>query len=269
MKLPGIFKLKNRILLGELVRTDFKLRYENSVLGYMWSILNPLLLFGVLYLVFGVFLNLSKDVDYFPIFLLTGIVLWRFFTEATKGGLNAIVQRGGLIRKINFPKYIIVISGTISALINLAINLLVVFIFMMISNMNVGLDVLWIVIYVVELYILALGVSFVLSTANVFFRDISNVWEIVLQAGVYATPIIYPLQTVAAKNLTAAELLILNPIAQIVQDVRYHLISDQTLTIHTLHNGIIVLVPFAIVAGAFILGAVYFKNKSSLFAERV
>lgn len=269
MSIPGIFSRKNRILLAELVRTDFKLRYEHSVLGYIWSVLNPLLLFGVLYLVFGVFLNVGRGVENFPVFLLTGIVLWRFFTEATKGGLNAIVQRGGLIRKINFPKYIIVISGTISALINLVINLFVVFVFMLISDVSIDISVLWILIYIVELYVLALGVSFALSTANVFFRDISNIWEVVLAAGIYAAPIIYPLQIVADRNLLAAELLILNPIAQIIQDVRYHLITDQTLTLSDLHEGLTFFIPFLLVIVVFIAGSLYFKKKSALFAERV
>lgn len=269
MNLLGIFRKKNRVLLVELVRTDFKLRYEHSVLGYIWSVLNPLLLFGVLYLVFGVFLNVGRGVDNFPVFLLTGIVLWRFFTEATKGGLNAIIQRGGLIRKINFPKYIIVISGTISALINLVINLFIVLIFMMISNVSIGLSALWIIFYIAELYIFALGVSFLLSTANVFLRDVSNIWEVVLQAGIYATPIIYPLQIVADRNLLAGQLLVLNPIAQIVQDVRFHLISEDTLTASAILNGTLAFAPFAIVAVIFIAGALYFKNKSAIFAERV
>lgn len=269
MKIPGIFNRKNRILLAELVRTDFKLRYENSVLGYIWSVLNPLLLFGVLYVVFGVFLNVGRGVENFPIYLLTGIVLWRFFTEATKGGLSAIVQRGGLIRKVNFPKYIIVISGTVSALINLVINMFVVFIFMLISGIGLDWGALWIIIYIFEMYVLALGVSFVLSTANVFLRDIGNIWEIVLQAGIYATPIIYPLQIVADRSIMSAQLLILNPIAQIVQDVRYHLVTDETMTITTLHSGKMVLVPFLIVIAILIAGAMYFKRKSGSFAERV
>ena len=110
----NVFKRKNRILLRELVVTDFKLRYQGSALGYMWSILKPLFLFAILYLVFDKFLSLGRAIEHFPVYLLLGIVKWNFFAEATSLGLQSIVGRGDLIRKVNFPKYIIVISGTIS-----------------------------------------------------------------------------------------------------------------------------------------------------------
>ena len=110
---------KNFILLRELVVTDFKLRYQGSVLGYIWSVLKPLFLFAILYIVFVHILRLDRGIPHFPVTMLLGIVLWSFFTEATSNGLGSIVNRGDLIRKLNFPKYIIVISGTISSLINL------------------------------------------------------------------------------------------------------------------------------------------------------
>ena len=110
MKLSNIFSRKNRILLRELVVTDFKLRYQGSALGYAWSVLKTLFLFAILYIVFEKFLRLGRDIENFPIYLLLGIVLWTFFAEATNLGLQSIISRGDLIRKINFPKYIIVVS---------------------------------------------------------------------------------------------------------------------------------------------------------------
>src|SRR3990167_4499788 len=106
MKISNIFSRRNRILLRELVVTDFKLRYQGSALGYLWSLLKPLLLFAILYVIFVEFLRFGSDVEHFPLYLLLGIVLWGFFTEATNQGIQAIVSRGDLIRKINFPKYI-------------------------------------------------------------------------------------------------------------------------------------------------------------------
>ena len=107
MKVASVWNRRNKILLRELVVTDFKLRYQGSVLGYLWSILKPIFLFIILYIVFDKFLRLGRDIEHFPVYLLVGIVLWNFFTEATVQGLQSIVSRGDLIRKINFPKFII------------------------------------------------------------------------------------------------------------------------------------------------------------------
>src|SRR3981081_1309190 len=105
-----IFSNKNRALLSELVRTDFKLRYQNSALGYAWSLLRPLLLFLILYVVFVRFLKLGTGVEHYPVYLLLGIVIWNFFTEMTVQSLGSIVARGDLIRKIRIPRWIIVLS---------------------------------------------------------------------------------------------------------------------------------------------------------------
>ena len=139
MSLQNILSRRNRILLRELVVTDFKLRYQGSVLGYIWSLLKPLMLFAILYVVFIKFMRFEMPGGHGSVQLLLGIVLWSFFVEATSQGMQAIVARGDLIRKINFPKYIIVISGTISALINLLLNLVVVLVFILIN----GVDLSW------------------------------------------------------------------------------------------------------------------------------
>src|SRR5690606_30874970 len=109
----------------------------------------------------------GRGVEHFAVYLLTGIVLWRFFTEATNNGLRAIVQRGSLIRKINFPKYIIVISGTISSLINLGLNLLVVMLFVFINGVDLSWQALWVIPLILELYIFALAIAFFLAAVNV------------------------------------------------------------------------------------------------------
>src|SRR5881394_2372508 len=123
------FSKKNRALLAELVRTDFKLRYQGSLLGYAWSLLRPLLLFLILYIVFVKFLKLGKGIPHYPVSLLLGIVIWNFFSEMTSQSLTSIVGRGDLIRKIRIPRWIIVLSSSISALISLGLNLVVVVLF--------------------------------------------------------------------------------------------------------------------------------------------
>src|SRR5438128_2681924 len=137
------FSKKNRALLAELVRTDFKLRYQGSMLGYAWSLLRPLLLFLILYVVFVKFLKLGKNIPHYPIYLLLGIVIWNFFNEMTVQSLNSIVARGDLIRKIRIPRWIIVMSSSISALISLLLNLLVVSVFLFINHVDLLRTALW------------------------------------------------------------------------------------------------------------------------------
>ncbi|NCO10967.1 ABC transporter permease [Candidatus Saccharibacteria bacterium] len=270
MKLSNIFSRKNRILLAELVRTDFKLRYQASALGYLWSILNPLFLFAILYVVFDKFLGLGRDIEHFPVYLLLGIVLWRFFTEATTNGLKAIVQRGSLIRKISFPRYIIVLSGTISSLINLFINLGVVLVFVFINGVELTWSALLIIPLIIELYIFALAIAFFLSAVNVFFRDISYLWDIFIQGAFYATPIIYPLSLVANQSQLAAQLLLLNPVAQVMQDVRYVFITRDTQTLWQLALAPwVIAVPFLIIITMCIVAIIYFRRQSKRFAEYV
>ncbi len=270
MTFKNILNKKNRALLRELVVTDFKLRYQGSVLGYLWSLLKPLFLFAILYTVFGHFLRFGDAVEHFPIYLLLGIVLWGFFAEATSQGLSAIVARGDLIRKVNFPKYVIVISGTISALINLVLNLFVVLIFMLINQVDLRPAALLFPLIALELYALALAAAFFLSAAFVKYRDVSHLWEVGMQALFYATPVIYPLSMVIKQSKTAAEILMLNPVAQIIQDARYTLITPQTTTLYDLiGNGWLRAVPFALVALCVLLAIVYFRKNSKQFAEDI
>jgi len=178
-----IFSKENKALLSELVRTDFKLRYQGSVLGYAWSLLRPLLMFAILYIVFAVVFNLGNSIPNYPIYLLLGIVLWSFFTEMTQQSLVSIVGRGDLIRKIRIPRWMIIVSASISALINLGLNLLVVLVFVFISGMDLLFTGLVLPIYIVEIYIFALGIGLLLSALYVKYRDVNYIWEVFLQAG--------------------------------------------------------------------------------------
>lgn len=270
MKISNIVSRRNRILLRELVVTDFKLRYQGSVLGYLWSLLKPLFLFAVLYVVFVHFLRFGADIEHFPIYLLLGIVMWSFFTEATTQGMQAIVARGDLIRKINFPKYVIVISGTISALINLVFNLIVVFVFMIINNVDIKSTILLLPLNILELYVFSLAVAFFLATAYVKYRDVSHIWEVFLQAAFYATPILYPISLVINQSKEAAQVLLLNPVAQIIQDARYNVVTHDTVTTSTLiQNPFFAYMPYAVVAVAILLASWYFKKSQRFFAENV
>lgn len=270
MKIANLFSRKNRILLGELVKTDFKLKYQGSALGYLWSVIKPLMLFAVIYVVFVNFLRWGSDIPHYAVYLLTGTVLWTFFTEATGLGIQSIVSRGDLLRKINFPKYILVISSTMSALISLAINLCVVLLFALINGVDFHWSILIVPFLIIELYTLALGISFLLGAIYVKYRDISHIWDVVVQALFYATPIIYPLTMVAANSPEIAKLLLLNPIAQIIQDARYLIITHETMTIwNTDMNPILRFVPIIIVAIFVAVASLYFNHHSKTFAENI
>lgn len=270
MKISNIFSRRNRILLRELVITDFKLRYQGSVLGYLWSLLKPLMLFAILYVVFVKFLRFGADVEHFPVYLLLGIVFWSFFTEATSQGMEAIVSRGDLIRKINFPKYIIVISGTLSALINLFLNLLVVMVFVVINKVDLQWTVLLLPFTILELYVFSLAVAFLLAALYVKYRDISHIWEVFLQGAFYATPILYPLSMVITQSEVAAKILLLSPMAQIIQDARYNLISHETMTVgNFIQNPFISAIPYIIVTVSIIFAVWYFKKHQKYFSENV
>lgn len=269
MKLSNVLSRKNRILLRELIVTDFKLRYQGSALGYAWSVLKPLFLFAILYVVFDQFLKLGRDIEHFPVYLLLGIVLWTFFAEATNLGLQSIIGRGDLIRKINFPKYIIVISGTVSSLINLGFNLLVVLLFILINNVELTWSALLIIPLIIELYLFSLAVAFFLAALNVKFRDTGYLWEVFMQAAFYATPVLYPLQMVMAQSMVAAQFLMLNPVAQIIQDARYVLVTKDTVTLWSIVTDWKVIIPFALIIITTIAAGFYFKKKSKYFAEEI
>lgn len=271
MKIPKVFNQRNRVLLKELTKTDFKLRYQGSVLGYLWALLKPLMLFAILYFVFTKVFRFGDGIPHYAVYLLTGVVLWNFFMESTNQGIQAIVGRGELIRKISFPKWIVVVSATATALINFAINLGVIIIFTMLNGIMPNPGWLMVLVFVIELYLLSLGISMLLGAINVKFRDISSIWEVLMQAVFYAIPIIYPISFVIENgSVFLAKVIMLNPIAQAVQDIRYWLITrDAVRTWDLIHNFGLQLLPVLIVVATLILASIYFRKRSKYFAEEI
>jgi ABC-2 type transport system permease protein len=256
------------ILLKQLVKTDFKLRYQGSVLGYLWSLLRPLLLFAILYLVFARFLKVGNDIPHYPVYLLLGIVLWNYFAEVTMGSVTAIVGRGDLLRKINFPKYVIIFAGSFSAFINLLLNFVVIAIFMIITDVSVSWHALLLLPLIAELFIFSIAVAFFLSTLYVRFRDVSYIWEVIMQAAFYATPILYTLTRVPH---AAAKILILSPMSQIIQDSRYALVTSQSITASRVYGGdrFVELIPITATVIIALIATSYFRQRSKYFAEEV
>lgn len=258
------------ILLRQLVITDFKIRYQGSVLGYFWTLLKPLALFAILYVVFVKFLRLGENEPHFAVSLLFGIVLWNYFTEVTLGGVASIVSKGDLMRKLYFPRYVIVIAGSLSALINLVLNLVVVVFFMILDGVTLHWTAPFAIFPIFEIFLVALSLSFLLSALYVRFRDINYIWEVVLQAAFYATPILYPLSMVVPVSMLAVKLMLLNPIAQALQDARTLLIDPNTVTIADAYNNALArLIPLLIVTGLMVIAVIYFRRQSPNFAENV
>lgn len=267
MNIKNIFKPTNVNLVRELVISEFKLRYQGSVLGYVWSLLRPLMMFAVLYVVFTQIIRLGTDIPHYPVYLLLGLVLWTFFTEATMGGMNAITGRGDLVRKVSIPKYLIVVSTNISALVNFFLNMLVVFIFMFFTGADMSIGMLWVPLLLLELFIFCLALSFLLAALFVKYRDISHIWEVILQALFYATPIIYAFAIVPP---FIAQFVALSPLTQIIQDIREVMITPATLTSQEVNTSLLgQLAPFIIVLVLLVVSVTYFKRNAHKFAEEL
>jgi ABC-2 type transport system permease protein len=197
-------------------------------------------------------------------------MLWTFFTEATSMAMGSIVDRGGLIKKVQLSKVNIVLSAVISAFINLIINLIVVFFFMILSGVSVTSRVWVFPFLIIELTILAFFTGLLLGSLYTKFRDIKFIWELFLQIAFYATPIIYVMK-VGSFGLDAQKIKILsiNPLTQIIQDARWALIDAKTTTTWQVLNGGYKFIPVAIIVIVAVAGTLVFRARQARFAEEV
>lgn len=253
-------------LIRELAFTDFKLKYQGSVLGYFWSLAKPLMLFLVLYVVFAKFFKIGSSIEYYPAYLLLGVVIWGFFTEITATSLDAIVGRGDLIRKVFFPRIVLVISRGTTSLITFCLNLVAVLVLIALTGVSFKISSLFFPLLIIETLVLTVGIALILSSLFVKFRDLGHIWEVALQILFYATPILYPLSFVPQK---VAKVLLLSPIAQIIQDSRYILITKQTETTWSLLGWRYAWIPYALTVVIFILGYWLFQKSAAKFAEEI
>lgn len=259
-------------VLRGLVKTDFKLRYQGSFLGVAWSVLKPLMLFCVMYVVFARFLKISDGTPTYPVVLLLGICSWQFSTETIGIGLRSIVDRGDLLRKVHFPNYIVVVSASIGSLISLAINYAVVLVFAIFSHVQFTWRLLWLPLNLIELYIISLAVALIFATAYVYFRDISHIWDVLQQIIMYAMPIMYPLSLITNRGgmyATLGRLELLNPFAQTIQDIRHNFIAPATTP--TVWNSFASpwakMFPLVLTGVLLWFGIWLFRRNSSRFAE--
>lgn len=225
-----------------------------------------------MYLVFAKFLRMSDGTPTYPVVLLLGISAWQFVSESTAIGLRSVVDRGDLLRKIHFPNYIVVVSATMGALISFAINLMVVFIFALFAGVKFTWRVVLLPLNIIELYAVTLGITLIMATMYVYFRDIAHIWDVLSQLIFYAMPIIYPLGFVTRHGgiiALFARLELVNPIAQAIQDLRHNFIAPDTQpTIWTeFSNPVIQLLPVVLSVVLLWLGVYVFRRNSRRFAE--
>ena len=253
-----IFNSRYGNLTKELIRTDLKLRYHGSVLGYVWSFLKPLLLFGVLLVVFSKFLRF--DYEYYSLHLLLGIIIWNFFSEATILSMNSIIQKGPLMKKIRFPRTIVVFSAIMIAFVMFLFNFSVFFLFFLFLRGDFAWSMMLFPVFVAVLFLIVSGVALLLSSLYVKFRDLLHIWEIMLQLGFWLTPIIYPLSVIPAQYQSVV---FLNPFAGIIHGARLVFIT------HQLPQPEHVVIPLAWGVALFVLGYVVFQKFSHSFAEEL
>jgi ABC-2 type transport system permease protein len=263
-----VLSKRNKSILSEMVRTDFKLRYQGSVLGYLWSLLKPLMMSATLYFVFAKVFGLGNEIPHYGSYLLLGIMCWTFFTEVTSGGVGAVVAKGDLIRKISIPRYLTVVSSSVSALINFSLNFVVLGIIMTAT----GVDIYWryvilVPLLMLELYIFALALAFILSAAFVKFRDVSFIWEVFMQMLFYMVPILYKVSFLTDKYAWGKWFLI-NPVAQVIQDMRYILVTNTQPTAWSV-LGTKAIGSVMFISGLSVFAVWYFRREAKHFAENV
>lgn len=250
-----------------LAVTDFKLRFFGSALGYVWTLMRPLFLFGVLYVVFTEIVKFGGGVDHYPVYLLTALVLFTYFSETTSRGVLSLVERENLLRKMRFPRMVIPLAVALHALFNLGLNLIVVFVFILASGIEPRVEWLGLIPLVVLMVAFATGVTMLLSALYVRYRDIQPIWEVGLQMLFYASPVIYVADTYpdSVESLAMA-----NPIAAIVTEARYLLIDPDAPSAAAVIGGTAwLLVPLGVIVLVSVLGFWVFTREAPRIAEEL
>jgi ABC-2 type transport system permease protein len=255
-------------LVWTLAVLEFKLRFFGSALGYFWQLIRPLLLFGVLYVVFTHFVRFNKGVPYFPAVLLTGIVMFTFFADSTSGAVTSVIDRESLVRKIEFPRLVVPLSVVLTAAFNLGLNLLAVMVFVLATGVTPLWTWLFMPVLLLALVAFATGAAMLLSALYPRFRDIRPIWEVALQVLFYGSPILYAIEIVPDNRIREA--LMLSPLGAILQQTRHWLIDPHAPSAATVIGGSArLLVPAAILVGAVGLGLWVFAREAPRIAEEL
>jgi ABC-2 type transport system permease protein len=248
--------------------TEFKQAYFGTVLGYLWSLMRPLMLFGVLLFVFTkVFKIGSEQVEHYPVMLLLGIVLFTFFQESTSNAVTSVAAQESVVRKTQFPRLVIPLATVVTGAFNLGLNFVIVFAFIFAFGVDPAWTWLLLPVAFLFLFVLTAAVSAALSVLYVRFRDVSIIWLVVAQMLFYGTPILYPVT--AFENETTEHLLMVNPLAVIFEQVRIWVLAEpQAPTAVEAAGGAAGLLPAAaIFVGACAFAVWIFRREAPRIAE--
>ncbi|KJS77130.1 MAG: ABC transporter [Desulfotomaculum sp. BICA1-6] len=245
---------KYHYLLTILVKKDIKKKYKDSVLGILWSLLNPMLNMIIITIVFSTLFN--RHIDNFPVYVLSGMMTFEFFSSGTNSSMNSIITSANLIKKVYIPKYIFTLSKTISSFIFFLVSLIVLAIIMLFTKANVNLNLLYAPIYLLLLFIFTCGISLILSTIIVFFRDIEHLYGVFVRALMYASAIFYPAEIIPPKYQF---ILTLNPIYHFIEGFRFAVYYGLPLNYKNL------LICFVIASISMIVGILVFEKNQDKF----
>ncbi|HEX5526398.1 MAG TPA: ABC transporter permease [Solirubrobacterales bacterium] len=255
-------------LLWLLAVTEFKRTYFGTVFGYLWSLVRPLMLFGVLLFVFTKIVRVGSELPNYPVLLLLGIVLYTFFQEATANAVTSVAAQEGVVRKTQFPRLVIPLSTVLTAAFNLLLNLVIVFAFVLAWGVDPKWTWLLFPLPLAGLVVLTTAVSMLVSVLYVRFRDVGIIWAVVTQTLFYATPILYPIETL--NNASLERLLMVNPLAVIFEQVRVWMLEPNAPTAVEAAGGAIYLLPaLAIFIGICVLSVWTFNREAPRIAEEL
>jgi ABC-2 type transport system permease protein len=254
-----------------LARTEFKLRYFGSILGYLWSLVRPLLFFGVLYLFFTQVINLGAGVPHYGVYLLTGIVLWSYLAEATSNCVDCLVSREAMLRKIRFPRMVVPLSVSLTAVFNLGMNFIAVIVFALADGVTPTVRWLEMFPIVLGFITLATGIGMLLSALYVRFRDVKPIWDVALQAWFYTSPIMYTSAKYDRFAPGFEHVAMTNPVATLLTQMGHAFIDPALFPgAATAANGWLpVILAIALIPTVFALGWRVFTREAPRVAENL
>ncbi len=253
-------------LLWLLSVTEFRRTYFGTVLGYLWSLMRPLMLFGVLLFVFTRVFKIGSELENYPVLLLLGIVNFTLFQEATQNAVTSVVSQEGIVRKTQFPRLVIPLSTVLTSAFNYCINLVVVFVFILAWGVDPTWTWLLFPIAVLALFVLTCAVSMILSVLYVRFRDMEIIWVVFAQVLFYATPVLYPIELLEDPRME--HILMLSPLAVIFEQVRVWVIEPDAPTAAAAAGGAVRLLPaVAIYLGVCAFSVWIFNREAPRVAE--
>ncbi|MFT4050202.1 MAG: ABC transporter permease [Solirubrobacterales bacterium] len=250
-----------------LAYLDFKLKFFGSVLGYAWQLVRPLMLFAVLYVVFSQILRFGDTPNY-PVVLLSGIVIFSFFSDATNSAVGSIVEREGLVRKIAFPLLTCPLASVTSLFLTLVLNYLVVIGFALAVGIVPGVRWIEIIPLLALLYFVTAAVGTGLSAVYVRFRDVRPIWEVISQVLFYASPVIYPIEFIP--NPTLQKLIMCNPVAMIIEQLRHATVDPSAPSVvHVFGNWWMLAIPLGITVLLAVFGFMAISRMAPRVAEEM